>query len=582
MLTPRSARAPLLHLSLFVILAIGLSFGIQPSTALAHEGHDQGPPAASETGAPASPRVLAVSEGYQFVGIVEGEVLVIYLDRASDNAPVTTATLEVSLDGQPHKAEPQKNGSYELTSARLKTPGSIEVLVALTEGAVSDLLAGALVIPGNAKDAPQAKLGLLTTLEGILAGRGASTDAQASGSPGAPRSKWPFVLAGGSILLAGLFLGKVLSGRRKLVAVVAGLGILLLAATAALAHEGHDHGPDKSASNGNIPSRRPDGTIFLPKPSQRLLEVRTRVLSQETASKTVRLTGRVAANPNFSGVVQGTIQGRYQAPPGGVPALGVRVKAGDLLGQVLPSFTSIDSSDMAQTLGDLEQKISIAQTKLVRQEILLRTNVVARAAVDETRLEVDGLVKRKTKILEARVRPEELRAPVDGVIAVARVVSGQVIAQTDRIFEIIDPTRLLVEALVFDQMNPDAVTEATASVGSESVKLRFLGRSRALQQQYSLIQFEIVESVLALNVGMPVTVVARTGAPVAGLFVPRSALAQAPNGQMVLFEHKEPEVFAPRAVKTEPFDSQTVRITGGIEAGAKIVVRNATLVSQVR
>ena len=41
-------------------------------------------------------------------------------------------------------------------------------------------------------------------------------------------------------------------------------------------------------------------------------------------------------------------------------------------------------------------------------------------------------------------------------------------------------------------------------------------------------------------------------------------------------------LFVPRAVKTEPFDSQTVRITGGIAVGVKIVVRNATLVSQVR
>ena len=81
---------------------------------------------------------------------------------------------------------------------------------------------------------------------------------------------------------------------------------------------------------------------------------------------------------------------------------------------------------------------------------------------------------------------------------------------------------------------------------------------------------------------MPVTVIARTGAPVSGLFVPRAALAQAPNGQTVVFEHREPEVFVPRAVRTEPFDGQTVRVTGGIEAGTKIVVRNAPLVNQVR
>jgi hypothetical protein len=142
---------------------------------------------------------------------------------------------------------------------------------------------------------------------------------------------------------------------------------------------------------------------------------------------------------------------------------------------------------------------------------------------------------------------------------------------------------VLVEALVFDQADPDAIREATAVVaGDRAVRLRLLGRSRALQQQYILMQFEVVDSATPLSVGLPVTVTAPTGLPVSGLIVPRAALAQAPNGQTVVFEHKEPEVFVPRPVRAEPFDSQSVLITGGIEAGTKIVVRNAPLVNQVR
>src|SRR5215510_12336871 len=74
--------------------------------ARAHEGHerDAGPRLMAPVAG--SPRVVATSERYQLVGIVEGEVLVIYLDRADDNAPVGGAALEVSLDGAPFKAEP--------------------------------------------------------------------------------------------------------------------------------------------------------------------------------------------------------------------------------------------------------------------------------------------------------------------------------------------------------------------------------------------------------------------------------------------------------------------------------------------
>src|SRR5262249_8924719 len=214
---------------------------------------------------------------------------------------------------------------------------------------------------------------------------------------------------------------------------------LILASAFVWAHEGHDHGPDLSASSGNSPWRRPDGSIFVPKPTQRLLEIRTRTAVVETKTRTVRFNGRIVANPNKSGVVQSTIQGRYEAPEGGVPPLGTRVKAGDLLGRVAPSFASIDSSDMAQTLGSLDQEIALNRRKLARQEQLLASNVVAKATVEDIRIQLEGLEKRRSELLAARARPEDLRAPVDGVIAATRVVAGQVVAQSDQLFQIVDP-----------------------------------------------------------------------------------------------------------------------------------------------
>ncbi len=120
----------------------------------ARQGHDHGEEQ-SAAGGPASPRVIASSEKYQLVGIVEGEVLVTYLDRAEDNAPVTTATLEVSLDGETFKAELQeKNGTYEITAPLLREPGSKEVLITLSDGDTSDLLVGSLTIPAAEAKAP--------------------------------------------------------------------------------------------------------------------------------------------------------------------------------------------------------------------------------------------------------------------------------------------------------------------------------------------------------------------------------------------------------------------------------------------
>jgi membrane fusion protein, heavy metal efflux system len=537
--------------------------------AAAHDGHDHGEAPHAAAPVPGSPRVVATSERYQLVGIVEGEVLVIYLDRAYDNAPVTRATMEVSLDGEPFKAELlEKSATYEVTAPLLRKPGSYEVLVTLNEGGTQDLLVGTLTIPAT------------TGQTGTSSRSLASVAAEAMESLGAGRKSIAFA---GIVLLAAAAGGALLSGRRKLLIVPAAIVGLILASAVAWSHEGHDHGPDLSVSTGNSPHRRPDGTLFVPKPTQRLLEIRTRVAAMESRPRTVRFHGRIVPNPNRSGVVQSTLQGRYEAPEGGVPPLGAKVKAGDPLGRVAASFASIDSSDMMQTLGALDQEIALNRRKLARQEQLLASNAVAKAAVEDTRIQIDGLEKRRQELLAARVRPEDLRAPVTGVIAATRVVAGQVVGPSDQLFQIIDPASLMVEALVFDQINPDAVHEATASVGNDAaIMLKFVGRSRALQQQYSLLQFEILKTQVPLNAGAPVTVIATTGESATGIVLPRAALAQAPSGQTVAFSHKEPEVFVPRPVRVEPFDSDNVLVTAGIAAGERIVVRNAPLLNQVR
>src|SRR5574343_1930683 len=50
---------------------------------------------------------------------------------------------------------------------------------------------------------------------------------------------------------------------------------LLSLTTPSWAGEGHDHGEAAPLSSGNGPQRRPDGSVFLPKPAQHQIGVRT-------------------------------------------------------------------------------------------------------------------------------------------------------------------------------------------------------------------------------------------------------------------------------------------------------------------
>src|SRR5262245_27661718 len=259
-------RTPLLRrmavVYIFVIVTI-----LTAGSPLAHEGHDHGAETRPAPAARTSPRVVATSETYQFVGIVEGEVLVIYLDYAADNTPVTTGKIELTLDGEQTKVEPnQRDSTYEATSQLLRKPGSHEVLVKLSDGSTNDLLVGALVIPAQEKSAEGPASRIWRMLPDTLVTS-------------------PTVYLVGFMVIITVLAAAVRRVRRKGFFFLTTAVGLTVASAFVLAHEGHDHGPDLSASAGNSPARRPDGSIFLPKTTPRLLASRTRAPGDETRTR---------------------------------------------------------------------------------------------------------------------------------------------------------------------------------------------------------------------------------------------------------------------------------------------------------
>ena len=203
----------------------------------------------------------------------------------------------------------------------------------------------------------------------------------------------------------------------------------------------------------------PDGSIFVPKALQRVFAIRTLISETGGYRRAVELPGRIIPDPNASGLVQASISGRLSPPPEkGFPRLGTPVKTGDVLAYVTPPFQAIDVSDMRQKAGELEQQISIVEKRVARYEQLTKTGGVARVALDEALIELKGLEDTACRARPSRGEAEKLIAPVSGIVATANAVAGQIAETNAVVFQIIDPSRLWIEALTFSL--PDATLGA--------------------------------------------------------------------------------------------------------------------------
>jgi hypothetical protein len=570
----RSGASVLAALALFMVLAVSTA----PSV-WAHGGevHGDEKPVTSST---IGPRMESHSDIFELVAIPsarDGGTLSVYLQEFWTNKTVEQATVELTA------ADETTTGVFDKGVYRFKTPwvlkpGAYDLTFAITAGDQSDLLIGRLDIP----EPPPAAAAHDTLWDHIW-----PQSWQIGSLPlWVPLS----ALALAALLtLTAMRLPRQLRSLALFGSAIVGLSSVAVAATLL-------SGAERSGEIGSAAAlldrpeaaqRLENGTIFMPKPAQALMGVATAQTAQaDTVAKSVRLIGQVIPDPNHSGLVQALLAGRIEAPEGGFPVLGSAVKKGDLLGYLIPRVEVVDQSDIRQTQGDLDRQIELAEAKLRRLEPL-KDGVVPESQIIDARIELEALRKRRATINPVLADREPLIAPADGFLAQANVVAGQVVEPESILFQIVDPAHLMIEALAFDsetaaKIERGAKDALATTADGRTVALQYVGRALALRQQAVPLRFKVLSKDAAINVGEPITVTASINETLSALPVPRSSIVRAANGQSIVWAHIEAERFEPRVVQSAPLDSQRVGITSGLKPGARIVVRGAELINQVR
>jgi cytochrome c2 len=353
-----------------------------------------------------------------------------------------------------------------------------------------------------------------------------------------------------------------------------------------VAGPGHDHGEEAApAANGNSPRRLPDGSVFLPKVSQRQLAVRTLLTEQKDLPQAFEMVGKVVMDPNAGGKVQPTVAGRIEPGPRGLPSLGQAVRQGEVLAYIRPSTGAIEKANQAAQEAELRSAQALAEKRLARVKQL--EGSVPQKDIDAAQVELTSLNERLAAVKGSLTSKEALVAPVSGVISASDVVAGQVVDAREVLFEIVDPARLRIEAVAHDAHRAADIASAfiQAATGGK-LELEFVGAGRTLREQAVPVHFRTKASkdgnAPALAVGQPIKVVAQSKTTVSGIAVPASAIVKNAGNQDIVWVHTSAERFVQKPVRHVPLDASTVTVVNGLKDGERVVVQGAPLVNQVR
>ena len=349
------------------------------------------------------------------------------------------------------------------------------------------------------------------------------------------------------------------------------------------------HGPNgehldaPQAVNANGLMRLPDGSVNVPMLAQRRMGIRTQIVAASQAQATVELAGRVVMDPNAGGRVQAVHGGRVEAGPRGLPVAGQAVRKGEVLAYIRHHAEPYAQANQEAQLAELRSSRQLAAQRVERLQSLEGT--VPRKDIEAAKAELQSLSAREKSIGASLGAREALVAPVSGVIARAQAVAGQVADDRELLFEIVDPSRLMVEASTADAALPARMAGASLRE-APGARLQLVGAGGALRDGVMPVNFRLqtggAGQALPLAVGQPVTLIAQLAERIEGFALPAQAVVRNAANEQVVWIKSGAERYIPQPVRVRTLDAATVVVVQGLGADNRVVVEGAALLAQIR
>lgn len=549
------------------------------ATVFGHGGEDHGE---APSAAPPTPNSIVslsdTSDTLELVaqhdGLIPGRPSTIkfYLSDYRTNRPISGASISLDLSGP---------GSLKVSAKPSQGPG--EYLADIVWPQEGEYVAAVTVEQRDGLDL----LSLNTFKVGEKYYRGDET-----GSPSRFAVGLKVAVAGLAASLLGAVAFLLFHKRRRLsqaAALLLAACVLPTGARQALGHGGEDHG---DATPAAATARALGDALIIPKAAQFLLGIETDLAQKRSLAPVVRLVGRIQSAPGGEARVLAPYDAVLHHPEGGPLLPGARVRAGQTLALLTPSFDLKDQLEFTSRKREAEAAYRKAESALrLAQANWERARQLQRVLSERERQEIEatyssaqaeheaaGKVYEALASLEERKERVAIVSPIEGVVAEIPSSTGNVFQKDAELFRIINPKKLWVHGEAYENqleaLSHAAEGWAEVPVLARRYKVKMVSRGVAVDPATRTIHsyFAVTEPDDLLVPQLTATLYVRTGAPEETLAVPKTAVMEV-EGKRVVFVHTSPEEFRAREVELGWADEMAVEVVRGLREGERVVVK---------
>ena len=341
-------------------------------------------------------------------------------------------------------------------------------------------------------------------------------------------------------------------------------------------------------------------TVTLSEDAEKKLGLQVGAVTLKSSRRVRVYGGDVTVPVGKTVLASAPLGGILRAPDGGLPKVGVLVKKGQPVFQLLPLFSPDAMTKLATDLAAADEAIHLAQLNVEatkkpfdRAKTLLKQSIGSQKDLDAAQATYDGAVQAKTSAVANRdvlakvlgdtktgtAAPIAIDAPEDGLLRNVSALPGQSVPAGAALFEVVDLTTVWVRVALPVGDLADVSRTDLARVGRES-KAQTAKPVVAPPSANPLAMtvdffYELPNPDGLLVPGQRVEVQLPLAESRESSTLPRAAIATDIHGGTWVYEPTAARTFVRRRVVVGHVTADDVVLSAGPPVGTKVVIEGA-------